>query len=112
MNATTGIDRRVLLATMAAVPALYASLLPTSAPAQTSSGLLPSWNDGAAKQAILEFVRATTDQSRPTYVPPEERIAAFDQDGTLWVEHPMRRGEKRLTPRRTPELPPPVRCRR
>jgi phosphoserine phosphatase len=50
---------------------------------------LPSWNDGAARQAILDFVRATTDESAPTYVPPEDRIATFDQDGTLWVEHPL-----------------------
>jgi len=50
---------------------------------------LPSWNDGAAKQAILEFVQATTQQGGAKYVPPEERVAAFDQDGTLWVEHPM-----------------------
>jgi phosphoglycolate phosphatase-like HAD superfamily hydrolase len=50
---------------------------------------LPSWNDGAAKQAILDFVAATTQESRPTFVPPAERIATFDQDGTLWVEHPM-----------------------
>ena len=45
---------------------------------------LASWNDGAAKQAILDFVRTTTSQ-----VPPEDRIATFDQDGTLWVEHPV-----------------------
>ena len=50
---------------------------------------LPSWNDGAAKQAILEFVQATTQQGGAKYVPPEERVATFDQDGTLWVEHPM-----------------------
>ncbi len=50
---------------------------------------LPSWNDGPAKQAIMEFVRGTTDKSSPKYVPPEERIATFDQDGTLWVEHPI-----------------------
>ena len=42
-----------------------------------------------AKQAIVEFVQATTDQASPKFVPPEERIATFDQDGTLWVEHPM-----------------------
>src|SRR5262249_49000612 len=48
-----------------------------------------SWNDGAAKKAILEFVRVTTDKESPQYVPTEQRIAAFDQDGTLWVEHPM-----------------------
>jgi len=50
---------------------------------------LASWNDGAAKAAISEFVHATTDQSSPKFVPPEERIATFDQDGTLWVEHPI-----------------------
>lgn len=56
--------------------------------AQTAN-VLPSWNDGLAKQAIVDFVRATTDQSSPMFVPPEERIATFDQDGTLWVSHPM-----------------------
>lgn len=50
---------------------------------------LPSWNDGAAKQAIINFVRTTTDGGSPKFVPEEERVAAFDQDGTLWVEHPM-----------------------
>ena len=50
---------------------------------------LPSWNDGPAKQAILAFVKAVTDKSDPKYVTPEDRIATFDQDGTLWVEHPM-----------------------
>src|SRR5262249_33729386 len=50
---------------------------------------LPSWNDGAAKKAILEFVRVTTLVGSLKYVPPEQRIAVFDQDGTLWVEHPM-----------------------
>jgi phosphoglycolate phosphatase-like HAD superfamily hydrolase len=50
---------------------------------------LPSWNDGAAKKAILEFVRATTDKSSPKFVPATDRIATFDQDGTLWTEHPL-----------------------
>lgn len=50
---------------------------------------LPSWNDGTAKQAIVEFVTATTKEGSATFVPPSERIATFDQDGTLWVEHPM-----------------------
>ena len=50
---------------------------------------LPSWNDGPAKRAILDFVRVTVNQSSPKFVPVEQRIAAFDQDGTLWVEHPM-----------------------
>jgi phosphoglycolate phosphatase-like HAD superfamily hydrolase len=50
---------------------------------------LPSWNDGPAKQTILDFVKATTDSSSPNFVSPEARIATFDQDGTLWVEHPI-----------------------
>jgi phosphoserine phosphatase len=50
---------------------------------------LPSWNDGAAKQAIVTFVKDTTTQGSPKFVPAEERIATFDQDGTLWVEHPV-----------------------
>jgi phosphoserine phosphatase len=50
---------------------------------------LPSWNDGAAKQAIVSFIQTTTDSGSANFVPPEERIATFDQDGTLWVEHPM-----------------------
>jgi phosphoglycolate phosphatase-like HAD superfamily hydrolase len=50
---------------------------------------LPSWNDGPAKTAILQFVQATTDRSNSKFVAPEERIATFDQDGTLWVEHPI-----------------------
>jgi phosphoglycolate phosphatase-like HAD superfamily hydrolase len=50
---------------------------------------LPSWNEGASKTAITEFVKATTTQGSPDFVEPEERIATFDQDGTLWVEHPM-----------------------
>jgi phosphoserine phosphatase len=57
--------------------------------AQQAQDPLPSWNDGPAKQAIIEFVRATTDKASPKFVPPETRIATFDQDGTLWVEHPM-----------------------
>jgi phosphoglycolate phosphatase-like HAD superfamily hydrolase len=50
---------------------------------------LPSWNDRPAKQAIIEFVKATTDTASPKFVPPEARIATFDQDGTTWVEKPM-----------------------
>jgi phosphoserine phosphatase len=64
-------------------------LLTISAQALAQTDPLPSWNDGPAKQAIVAFVQATTDQSSPTFVPPEARIATFDQDGTLWVEHPM-----------------------
>jgi hypothetical protein len=50
---------------------------------------LPSWNKGPAKQAIVEFVCATTDKARPKFVPPAERITTLDQDATLWVSHPF-----------------------
>jgi hypothetical protein len=50
---------------------------------------LGSWNEGPAKQAIVDFVKAATEQGSPKFVPPEDRIATFDQDGTLWVEHPI-----------------------
>jgi len=55
----------------------------------TAQDPLPSWNDGPSKQAILEFVNVTTTHGSPQFVPPESRIATFDQDGTLWAEHPM-----------------------
>ena len=84
-----GIDRRTLVSGLALLPALSGALLSTSAQAQTTSAALASWNDGPAKQAILDFVRATTDQSSQKFVPPEDRIATFDKDGTLWVEHPI-----------------------
>ena len=48
--------------------------------AETES--LPSWNDGPAKQSIVDFVKATTTQGGPQFVPEGERIATFDQDGT------------------------------
>jgi phosphoglycolate phosphatase-like HAD superfamily hydrolase len=55
----------------------------------TADDPLPSWNDGPAKKAILDFVNATTHRASSKFVPEAERIATFDQDGTLWVEHPM-----------------------
>jgi hypothetical protein len=50
--------------------------------------LLPSWNSCAAKQAIVAFVEDTTAQGSLKFVEPQDRIAAFDQDGTTWVEQP------------------------
>jgi len=64
-------------------------LLLLGANAQAQTDLLPSWNDGPAKKAIVDFVQATTDKASPKFVAPEARVATFDQDGTLWVEHPM-----------------------
>jgi phosphoglycolate phosphatase-like HAD superfamily hydrolase len=89
-----GLSRRQLLQmgfTTAAVGVLTGGLelaFPSHVHAQGQDPL-PSWNDGAAKQAILNFVRVTTDSSSAKFVPREQRIATFDQDGTLWVEHPM-----------------------
>jgi hypothetical protein len=87
----SSIHRRAVISTLALLPALSGSLTSISALAQTapSSDALASWNEGPAKQAILDFVRDTTDQASPKFVLPEERIATFDQDGTLWVEHPV-----------------------
>jgi len=65
------------------------ALLLAGIDAHAQTDPLPSWNDGPAKQAIVEFVRATTDKASPKFVPPEARIATFDQDGTTWVEQPM-----------------------
>jgi phosphoglycolate phosphatase-like HAD superfamily hydrolase len=65
---------------LAAVPA---------APAADEAVSLPSWSDGTAKQAILRFVREVTDQGGSNYVRPAERIAVFDNDGTLWCEQPF-----------------------
>ncbi len=79
---------RVVRLTMMPLGVLCAALfLGIDTHAQTDP--LPSWNDGAAKKAIVEFVQATTDKASPKFVAPEARIATFDQDGTLWVEHPM-----------------------
>jgi hypothetical protein len=79
--------RRLLLSTLAALPVVPGLLGATAVHAETTP--LASWHDGPAKQTILDFVTATTDHANPNYVPPEDRIATFDQDGTTWAEHPM-----------------------
>nr|WP_294564161.1 HAD family hydrolase [uncultured Rhodopila sp.] len=84
---STVAGRRFMLGVLAAMPALPTLFSATIAQAQTDP--LASWNDGPAKQAILDFVKSTTDRASSNYVPPEDRIATFDQDGTLWVEHPL-----------------------
>ena len=81
------INRRFLLTSAAAFPVLLGPALPTLLHAQTDP--LPSWNEGATKQAIMTFVARVTGQDGPDFVPPAERIATFDNDGTLWCEHPM-----------------------
>src|SRR5262249_37801387 len=76
---------RVLLAVVLSA----ASGLAPNGRALAQTDPLVSWTDGPAKQAIVEFVHETTEQSGSKFVPPEERVATFDQDGTLWVERPI-----------------------
>ncbi len=64
------------------------ALLALGACAHAQGDLLPSWNDGVARQSIVQFVKAITTQGSPQFVPPDERIAVFDNDGTLWAEQP------------------------
>ncbi|WP_245427509.1 HAD family hydrolase [Roseiarcus fermentans] len=84
-------SRRHVLGGLAALPALSAlpALFAASGARADEAAPLPSWNDRPAKQAILAFLRAATDPASTDFVPAEDRIAAFDQDGTLWVEHPI-----------------------
>src|SRR6187431_3505345 len=77
------LNRRILLSTLALLPALRS----TSALAQGADPL-PSWNDGATRQSITSFVARVTTQG-PDFVPADQRIATFDNDGTLWIEQPM-----------------------
>jgi haloacid dehalogenase-like hydrolase len=83
------ISRRVLLTSAAALPIALGVTLPIPRLAQAQADPLASWNEGAAKQAILAFVARVTRLGGPDFVPPAERIATFDNDGTLWCEHPM-----------------------
>jgi hypothetical protein len=87
-NRSFGISRRSMLSTFAALAML--PMLAVSALAQTSGAdPLPSWNDTAPKKAIVTFVERMTRQGSPDFVPPAERIATFDNDGTLWAEQPL-----------------------
>jgi hypothetical protein len=91
------VSRRAMLSAFAAFPVLP-MLLPSSALAQlpaSPTGQTPvtdpllSWNDTVTKKAIFNFVERVTKQGSPDFVPPAERIATFDNDGTLWAEQPM-----------------------
>jgi phosphoglycolate phosphatase-like HAD superfamily hydrolase len=77
--------KRTLLAALALGLALVFGDLTI---AQTTDPLA-SWNDGKAKQSIVDFVAKVTKKGSPDFVPPAERIATFDNDGTLWAEQPM-----------------------
>jgi phosphoserine phosphatase len=91
VSSSDNFTRRLLLKALAAAPAISGILGSTGVRAQAVTPAMPlaSWNDGPAKQAILDFVHKTTDSASASFVAPVERIATFDQDGTLWVEHPM-----------------------
>ena len=71
------------------VPAGFAAVLLMATSIARAVDPLPSWNDGKAKQAVVEFVEKTTTHGSPLFVPVPERIAVFDNDGTLWAEQPM-----------------------
>jgi phosphoserine phosphatase len=83
-----GISRRAMAATLAMVPALAGSLRHISSSAHAQTDALPSWNDGPVKASITDFVARVTTQG-PDFVPVDQRIATFDNDGTLWISHPM-----------------------
>jgi hypothetical protein len=85
ITSSTGLSRRVLLSTLAMLPMLSASLRP----ARAQSDPLSSWNDGATKQSITDFVARVTREGGPDFVPADQRVATFDNDGTLWCEQPM-----------------------
>ena len=71
------------------VRALTGALVLGVATAGQAAPALTSWNEGEAKQAIVAFVTAATDPSKRSFIPPAERIAVFDNDGTLWGEQPL-----------------------
>lgn len=70
------------IVTLALSAIAYAAQAPADDP-------LPSWREGATKEAIVEFVHRVTDPGGPSFVPEEKRVATFDNDGTLWVSHPI-----------------------
>ena len=77
------IGRRALLAT------LIATLFWMHGAAAQAPDPLPSWNDGAVKKSITDFVPRVTTPGTADFVPLDQRIATFDNDGTLWAEQPM-----------------------
>jgi len=74
---------------MCVVVAAVCSFVFAAGSAQGQSDPLPSWNDGPAKKAVMEFVAKVTKEGSPDFVPVPERIAVFDNDGTLWSEQPV-----------------------
>jgi phosphoglycolate phosphatase-like HAD superfamily hydrolase len=68
---------------------LFAAVLVFALSSSAAAQALPSWNEGAAKQGIVEFVKAVTEKGSKDFVPRAERVATFDNDGTLWAEQPL-----------------------
>jgi hypothetical protein len=94
MNNVGSFTRRHILAASSAMAAGLVAANVSSGPAHAQAGPLASdpltsWNDGRTKAAIVNFVDRVTRPGSPDFVPPAERIAVFDNDGTLWSEHPM-----------------------
>lgn len=81
MNTVACITRRAFL--------VFAAFLACASTAVAQADALPSWSDTAPKKAIVTFVERVTRENTPDFVPEPDRIAVFDNDGTLWVEHPM-----------------------
>lgn len=82
-------SKRIQLSVLSVLLAITFARLHAPFPVFAQVDPLATWNEGAAKTAILTFVQTTTDPTSRNFVPPSERIVTFDQDGTLWVEHPM-----------------------
>ena len=79
------VDRRSMLAGLL----VSAATAPLAGRALAQGDPLPSWNEGHSKKSVLDFVSAVTREGAPDFVPASERIATFDNDGTLWCEQPM-----------------------
>jgi hypothetical protein len=84
----SGISRRIVLSTLAVLPALIGPPRLTSAPAQLQTDQLPSCNDGPVKTSISELVARITTEGGSDFVPVDQRIAVSDNEGALWCELP------------------------
>src|SRR5829696_1300087 len=84
-----GVDRRTILLGGPMLVAASSSLGAVASAQPLAADPLPSWNDGATKKSITDFVARVTTQGGADFVPPDQRIATFDNDGTLWIEQPI-----------------------
>ena len=86
--APASVGRRMMVSALAALPALITLRTGASAQSAAAVGPLASWNDTAFKNAVMAFISRVTKQGSPDFVPEAERIADFDDDGSLWAELP------------------------